>query len=146
SSSSGGGITMFAAGTPVLKNNFITNNTAYSQGGGIWIVNYSDASIVQNVIAGNRAGTGGGIYWMVPSGQRGPFLNNNTIADNDSAQGSAIFADGFDAQAQVINNILVSFNNQNTVVCGTYDANPPIFRFNDVVSSGGLPYAGTCVN
>src|SRR5262249_32690950 len=127
SSSSGGGVTMFAAGTPLVKNNFITNNTAYSQGGGVWIVNYSAALVVQNVIAGNHAGTGGGVYWLVPSGNRGPFLINNTIVDNDSAQGSAIFADGFDAQAQVINNILVSINNQNTVVCGTYDANAPIF-------------------
>jgi len=129
-----------------VKNNFITNNTAYSQGGGVWIVNYSDALLVQNVIAGNHAGTGGGVYWLVPSGNRGPFLINNTIVDNDSAQGSAIFADGFDAQAQVINNVLVSVNNQNTVVCGTYDANAPIFRYNDVVSTGGLAYAGACAN
>jgi hypothetical protein len=137
---------MFAAGTPLVKNNFITNNSAYSQGGGVWIVNYSDALLVQNVITGNSASTGGGIYWMVPSGNRGPLLNNNTISDNNSAQGSAIFADGFDSQAQLINNILVSFNSQNAVVCGTYDTNTPIFRFNDVFSNGGLAYGGACAN
>lgn len=146
SSSSGGGVTLFAAGTPLLKNNFITNNTAFSQGGGVWIVNRSDASIVQNIIVGNSAGSGGGVYWLVPSGGRGPYLINNTISGNNSGQGSAVFADGFDSQVQLINNILVSVNAQNTVACGTFDASVPIFRFNDVVSAAGLPYAGTCMN
>jgi hypothetical protein len=146
SSSSGGGVTLFAAGTPLLKNNFITNNTAFSQGGGVWIVNRSDASIVQNIIVGNSAGSGGGIYWLVPSGGRGPYLINNTVSGNNSAQGSAIFADGFDSQVQLINNILVSVNAQSTVVCGTFDASVPIFRFNDVVPTAGLPYAGICSN
>ena len=143
-SASGGGVTLFAAGTPSLQNNFITNNTAYSQGGGVWIVNYSDASIVQNIIVGNSASTGGGVYWLVPSGRRGPFLINNTISGNNSSQGSAVFADGFDAQAQLINNILVSTNTQTAVVCGTFDASAPIFRFNDVLSTAGLAYGGTC--
>ena len=147
SSASGGGVSLFAAGTPLLKNNFITNNTAYSQGGGISIVNYSDALILQNVIVGNSAATGGGVYWLVPSGNRGPFLINNTISENNSAQGSAVFADGFDQQAQLINNILVTFNGQNAVVCGTFnDTKSPIFRYNDVFSSGGLAYAGACTN
>jgi hypothetical protein len=145
-SASGGGVTLFAAGTPAVKNNFITNNSAFSQGGGIWMVNYSDASIVQNVIVGNSAGTGGGVYWLVPSGRRGPFLINNTVSGNNSAQGSAVFADGFDSQAKLINNILISTNNQNTVVCGTMDASVPVFLFNDVTSTGGQPYAGTCAN
>jgi hypothetical protein len=146
SSSSGGGVTLFAAGTPILKDNFITNNTAYSQGGAIWMVNRSDALIMQNIIAGNSAGSGGGVYWLVPSGARGPLLINNTVSGNNSAQGSAVFADGFDSQVQLINNILVSVNTQNTVVCGTFDASVPTFRFNDVVSVAGLPYAGTCTN
>src|SRR5262245_36583133 len=146
SSSSGGGVTLFAAGTPILKDNFITNNAASSQGGGIWMVNRSDALIMQNIIVGNSAGSGGGVYWLVPSGARGPSLINNTVSGNNSAQGSAVFADGFDSQAQLVNNILVSVNTQNTVVCGTFDASVPTFRFNDVVSVAGLPYAGTCTN
>src|SRR5262245_13671160 len=146
SSASGGGVTLFAAGTPSLQNNFITNNTAFSQGGGVWIVNYSDASIVQNIIVGNSASTGGGVYWLVPSGRRGPFLINNTISGNNSAQGSAVFADGFDAQAQLTNNILASTNTQTAVVCGTFDASAPIFRFNVVVSTSGLAYGGACTD
>ena len=146
SSSSGGGVTLFAAGTPLLKNNFITNNTAFSQGGGVWIVNRSDASIVQNIIVGNSAGSGGGVYWLVPSGGRGPYLINNTVSGNNSAQGSAVFADGFDSQVQLINNVLVSLNAQSTVACGTFDASVPTFRFNEVVSTAGLLYAGICTN
>ena len=64
------------------------------------MVNQSDAQIIQNLIFRNSAREGGGIWWLVP-GARGPLLVNNTIADNDSAQGSAIFADGFDALTEL---------------------------------------------
>src|SRR5262245_28450448 len=144
SSASGGGITLFAAGTPTIKNNVIANNTAYSDGGGIAMFNQSDASIVQNVITGNSAGIGGGVYWLVPSGARGPFLINNTIACNSSPQGSAVFADGFDVQVQLINNIAVASAGQNAIVCGTFDAKIPTFSFNDVVANSGATYSGSC--
>jgi hypothetical protein len=122
----------------------IVNNSAYSQGGGIALFNQSDASIIQNVIAGNSAAVGGGVYWLVPSGARGPFLTNNTISGNNSPQGSAIFADGFDVQVQLINNIVVSAAGQNAIVCGTYDTKTPTLSYNDVVASSGITYAGTC--
>jgi hypothetical protein len=144
--SSGGGVTLFASGTPSLQNNVIANNSSGSQGGGIWIVNHSDASIVQNLIVGNTAAAGGGVYWMVPSGNRGPLLINNTIAGNSSAQGSALFADGFDAQARLVNNIIVAVTGQTAVVCGSYDANTPVFEFNDVVAPSGSAYASSCNN
>jgi parallel beta-helix repeat protein len=143
-SASGGGITLFAAGTPTLQNNIIANNSAASRGGGIWMVNYSDASIVQNLITGNSAPVGGGVYWLVPSGNRGPFLINNTISSNDSPQGSGVFADGFDQQVQLINNIVVAALGQNAVVCGNFDASTPSFQFNDVVAPSGSAYAGIC--
>ena len=145
-SSSGGGLTLFAAGSPTIQNNYIANNVAGSQGGGIWIVNQSDAWIAQNIVAGNRAATGGGIYWLVPSGGRGPVLVNNTIAGNDGLQGSGLFADGFDGQVQLVNNIIVAAPNQNAVVCGNFDASRPIFRFNDVFAATGSAYAGICSN
>jgi len=146
SSASGGGVSLFAAGTPALRNNIIANNTAGSQGGGISMVNNSDASIVQNVITGNAAPTGGGVYWMVPSGSRGPFLINNTISANNSPQGSGLFADGFDQQVQLINNIIVAAAGQNAVVCGNFDASTPSFQFNNVVAPSGSAYAGICNN
>ena len=67
SSANGGGVALFAAGTPTIRGNLISGNTATglspcAEGGGLWLVNDSDASIVQNVIAGNAACCGGGIF------------------------------------------------------------------------------------
>jgi parallel beta-helix repeat protein len=143
---SGGGITLFAAGTPTLENNIIASNTAGSQGGGVWIVNRSDASIVQNLIYGNTAPTGGGVYWLVPSGGRGPFLVNNTISANNGPQGAGIFADGFDAQVVLINNIVGAAAGQNAVVCGSYDASTPSFQSNNVFAASGSAYSSSCNN
>jgi len=147
SSANGGGVSLFAASTPTLKNNLITNNSAGSQGGGISMLNRSDALIVQNVIAGNSASSGGGVYWLVPSGARGPLMVNNTVAGNHAQQGSAVLADGFDAQAELINNILIASAGQNAVTCGTLNtASVPSFQFNDVVAVSGLTYSGSCTN
>ena len=152
SSANGGGIALFAAGTPTIRGNLISGNTATglspcAEGGGLWLVNDSDASIVQNVIAGNAAGCGGGIFWLVPAGARGLLLVNNTIADNDSAQGSGIFADGFDAQTTLINNIIVATAGQTVVFCGNLnDGNPPVFAFNDVFSPSGSAHGGLCTD
>lgn len=141
----GGGIALFAAGTPLLKNNIISGNSAYSQGGGIWIVNNSDALIVSNVIAGNNSPSGGGIYWGVPSGSRGPYLVNNTLAGNTGTLGAAIYAGGFQAQAQLINNIVVSTAASSALDCDTtYSPAAPLLLANDVFSSNGPAYAGSC--
>jgi hypothetical protein len=145
-SSDGGGISLFAAGTPVIERNVIVANTAIS-GGGIVLFNQSDATIVGNLIVRNGARSGGGLFWLVPSGARGPLVFNNTIADNDSLEGSAIFADGFDIQTEVANNIIVSVPSQAAVSCGGFnDTNAPRFRFNDVFSATGRSYEGACAD
>jgi uncharacterized repeat protein (TIGR01451 family) len=110
----------------------------------LWIVNQSDALIVNNLITGNSAGCGGGIYWLVPSGSRGPFLIHNTIAANTAPQGAGVFADGFDAQAQLINNLVVAaLSGQTAVYCGNFNnVTPPTFRSNDVF--GDTAYGGIC--
>jgi parallel beta-helix repeat protein len=149
-SANGGGISLFAAGTPTIRGNVISRNTATglipcTQGGGIYLVNQSDALIVGNLITSNKAGCGGGIYWLVSSGARGLRLVNNTIADNDGAQGSGLFADNNDLQTEVINNIIVAAPGQTAMLCGTsYDTNPPIFKFNDVFSASGAAYGASC--
>jgi hypothetical protein len=146
-SASGGGVSLFGAGTPTFQNNVVSNNSAYSQGGGFSIVNQSDATIVQNLIVGNSAPTGGGVYWLVPFNTRGPFVINNTFYANTGTQGTGIFADGFDAQAQIINNIVVAAAGQTAVMCGNFnDPNPPFIRTNDVFSSSGQPFGGLCAN
>ncbi len=149
-SADGGGLSLFAAGTPRIQNNVISGNIAsglYTSGGGISIVNYSDALIVQNLIIGNNAGRGGGIFWGVPSGNRGPLLVNNTIAENDSPQGSGIYAAGFDFGTVMTNNIIVGKKGQTAVYCeGLYDNLPPVFNFNDVFSLSGTAYGGICAD
>lgn len=108
------------------------------------MVNYSDATIVQNLITGNTAGCGGGIYWLVPSGNRGPFLVNNTIADNF---GAGVFADGYDAESRLINNLIVAAAGETALFCGAFnDNNSPIIRFNDIFSREGVAYGGICTN
>ncbi len=57
------------------------------------------------------------MYWLVPSGDRGPYLINNTIANNFANQGAAVYAEGFQAQSQLINNILVSASASTTLYC-----------------------------
>jgi parallel beta-helix repeat protein len=146
SSADGGGISLFAAGTPTIQNNVVSYNSAFSQGGGFYIVNVSDATIVQNLIFGNTAATGGGVYWLVPSGARGPFLTNNTIYVNNASQGSGVYADGFDSQSQLVNNIIIAAPGQTAVTCGNFVSTSPIFKTNDVVSASGSPYGGLCTN
>jgi len=149
--STGGGLELFAAGTPLIQGNVIRRNSAsslsfFSPGGGaISMFNRSDAQIVGNLIVDNSARNGGGVAWLVPSGARGPFLLNNTIAGNDGTMGSAIFADGFDRDALLVNNLLVALNAQGAVFCDSFnDQNPPTFRFNDVHSRLGFAFGGTC--
>jgi hypothetical protein len=143
----GGGIALFAAGTPTIQGNIITGNSTSGCGGGISMVNFSDALIAGNLLIGNSANCGGGIYWGVGSGDRGPLLVNNTIADNDSTQGSGIFADAFDARTLLINNIIVAKGAQTAVFCGNFnDQNPPIFKSNDVFSPAGSAYGGICAD
>jgi hypothetical protein len=146
----GGGISLFAAGSPVVRNNVIARNSASGQGGGIWLANRSDALIVQNLIFANSAGEGGGVYWLVPSGARGPRLVNNTIADNYATiagRGSAVFAAGFDIDAVLVNNLLIGTAGQTALHCGNFnDASWPVVQFNDVFTPGGGSYGGICAD
>ncbi len=151
-SADGGGISLFAAGSPTIELNVISGNSVSglspcAQGGGISMFNQSDATIAGNLIVRNHAGCGGGISWLVPSGDRGPLLVNNTLADNDSPVGSGILADGFDASVTLIDNIIVARAGQTAVFCGgVFDPNPPQFRFNNMFSVSGAAYGGICAD
>ncbi len=137
----GGGIFLNAAGTPTIRGNRIEGNrvggiSPAAVGGGIGMINRSDALIVQNVIVGNIADNGGGVSWLISG--RGPYLVNNTIADNSGAQ---VVALGFSAQVLLINNT-VSGTNMG-IAC---DPNPPILLSNNAVSTTGPAYSGLCAN
>lgn len=140
-----GGLTLWDAGTPIVEGNTISGNS----GGAIKIRDSSDALILQNTIVNNTDEDCGGIDWLVPSTAAGPRVINNTIADNDGALGSAICADGFDEQAQLINNIIVSKPGQTAIFCGNSqhaDSIPPLIRFNNVFAPSGIAYNGVCTD
>ncbi|HSF41227.1 MAG TPA: right-handed parallel beta-helix repeat-containing protein [Thermoanaerobaculia bacterium] len=155
SATSGGGVSFNAAGTPTLSNNRISGNTATSAGGGIRLSNASNVLIRQNLIVENTAPRGAGIEWLVPSGSRGPRLVNNTIAANHATTSpyvSGIYADGFDGQVEMINNIIYAKAGMIALSCGTSigAASVPVLRNNDVqnaFNSGSVsPYAGSCTD
>lgn len=131
------GITMFAAGNPIILNNLIRNN----QGDGINMVNRSDADILQNVIVHND---GHGIAWLVPSGARGPEVKHNTIFGNGRVSGAGILADGYDANALVVNNMVQGRPALN--VGGFNDSNPPILHFNNFYAAEGPTFSGLIGN
>lgn len=140
----GGGIDLWAAGTPTIKGNVITDNSA-GTGGGIGMTNDADALIVQNVVVNNRADEGNEVHWLTPSGSRGPFLINNTIVNSVSTSGSVVFADGYDGNALLENNIIAAGSGVTPVHCGDLnDINPPRFSHNLVYTPSGSAYGGLC--
>ena len=129
----------------MLTNNRITGNTAFGKGGGIAMYNEVNATIVNNLITGNTAGSsGGGVHFLVPYGDRGPWLINNTIADNPSTLGPGVFADGYNGQSVLINNIVTAASGA-PVYCGSPNTTTyPVFEYNDVFSPSGADYGGLC--
>jgi hypothetical protein len=146
--SSGGGIYIFGAGTPIVKRNIIKGNqVSDGRGGGILIANESEALIVQNLITSNQAFVGAGLY-LVARGAHGAMLVNNTIADNDStSNGSGIFAEGFGIQPELTNNIIVPKPGRFGLYCGALTGqSPPITRSNNIYSVDGMAYGGSCAD
>ena len=83
---------------------------------------------------------------LVPMDNRGPIIVNNTFVDNTAfGGGSAIYLDGFDADSQVTNNVIVASSAQAAIECTAgYD---PAFAFmshNDVRNTAGPGYGGAC--
>jgi parallel beta helix pectate lyase-like protein len=139
-SASGGGMTLFG-GAPVIRNNAIRRNRARDDGGGIWIINGAQATIVQNLITGNSALKGGGINSSVGFEDPAPLFVNNTLAANTAAQGSAIWASGYQDEVLFTNNVVVGAAGQTAVYCDLdYSPNPPLFSHNDVFSRGAPAY------
>ena len=142
--SGGGGISLFAAGGPLIQNNIITGNNGSTQGGGLIIFNDASPQIIGNVFSHNSAFHGGGLYWLIPQSTPGILLLNNTITNNSATQGSAVFADGFDADATFQNNVIIGQAGVDSVFCGTFSNTPPGFTANDVFVAGASPYGGIC--
>src|SRR5262249_40259848 len=140
----GGGIGLNNAGNVVILNNTISNNTAESEGGGIWMANEADEIIVQNLITRNSAPEGAGIYSLIPQSAFGYRLVNNTIASN-SASNAAVVADGFNQNAEIINNLILAPADQSALLCNPiYKDGPPLVQFNDAFTPQGKSYDGMC--
>ena len=143
----GGGISLFAAGAPTIQNNIFTGNNGGIQGGGIAIVNDASPKIVGNLFIHNTASSGGGLWWLIPTSTPGILLLNNTIADNTAMQGSSVFADGFDSDAILQNNVIVGTPGIIPAFCGNFNNTvPPNFIANDVFTTGATPYGGICAD
>jgi hypothetical protein len=146
----GGGVTLFAAGRAVLRSNVIARNVTSgfspcTSGGGIWMVNFSEATIVNNLVVGNVAGCGGGFYWGGSTGVT-TFVNN-TFADNDGAEGSAIDMSGVDGRHVIHNNIIIGKAGQTALYCrNSTSTPPPVVNTSNVFAPQGLAYGGTCAD
>jgi parallel beta-helix repeat protein len=140
----GGGIHLWSADSPTIELNVIVGNSA-ERGGGIALHNESNATIRGNLIAQNHAAEGGGLFWIVSDSVRGILLVNNTIAGNDSLDGSGIFASGFDGDAALANNIIAAAPGQTAVFCDDFwNGLRPVFQSNNVFSATGAAYGGLC--
>jgi parallel beta-helix repeat protein len=122
----GGGIGMWQAGNPTIRNNIFRRN----RGDAFSMVNYSDANIIQNLIVENG---GAGVNYQAPQNARGPWIINNTIAGN---KGPGIAAGTFSDGVQIINNIVVG---SPAISVGNP---PPVIQFNNFFSRNGPVFAG----
>ena len=138
----GGGLGLFAAGSPLVQGNTISNNNQF----GITMVNSSTPQLVQNLIIDN---TGGGMTTAFGGGT-GMTIVNNTFANNDAqesfvAQFNAASAISGSLPPDVIvqNNLLIAKPGQLAVFC--FQALPATGLIaNDVFSQGGATFSAGC--
>jgi hypothetical protein len=143
----GGGILLDGAGPTTVIGNEIAFNAVPLEGGGISIFNDGRVHLENNLIIGNRADIGGGVYWLVPENVPGIELIGNTIADNVAVNGSAAFADGFDADGRISNNLMAGPAGATVLYCGDFgDPSPPRVSNNDVYAADGDAYGGLCAD
>jgi len=141
----GGAITFFAAGGPLFENNLVHGNNGGAEGGAIWVVNEADEIIVQNVMYGDIASSGTEIYSLVPQSTTGFRLINNTIVSTNVNADAAVVADGFNTNAEIINNLIVAPGSESALICNPiYTDGPPVVQFNDAFSATGTSYGGMC--
>jgi serine protease len=144
-SSAGGAIALFAAGAVLIKDNRIYKNNGGSEGGAIWMVNEADEIIVQNLMYGDVASSGTEFYSLIPQSTTGYRLINNTIVSTNANADAAVVADGFNTNAELMNNIIIAPSTEVAVLCNPiYNDGPPIVQYNDAFSATGTSYSGSC--
>lgn len=134
SSETGGGISLFAAGTPVIRNNVIRQNSS-----GISLYNQSDAAIIQNLIVENSREA---IYSAVSGGSVGPRFVNNTMARN--AGFAAVVLTANYVGVPLMNNI-VTHPDGTAIFCDQFlGIGPANLSANNAWAPGGSGYGGGC--
>lgn len=133
----GRGIRVFDATDVALANNVIRSNR-----GGIEMVGASGGLIEQNLIYDNEAFEGAGISWFLETGTGAVVVSSNTIADNVSDKGAALFIDGTGGEIDLHNNILVAAQPA-AVDCGSTQVTPA-FQANLIYSSQGSAVGTQC--
>jgi len=69
---------------------------------------------------------------------------NNTIASN-GASNAAVVADGFNQNAEIINNLIIAPAGQSALLCNPlFMDGPPLVQFNDAFTPQGNSYEGMC--
>jgi hypothetical protein len=72
---------------------------------------------------------------------------NNTFADNNGGEGSAIAVSGVDARHLIYNNVIIGSGGQTAFHCGNSSSTPsPVVNTSDVFTAQGLAYGGTCAD
>jgi serine protease len=144
-SAGGGAIGLFGAGSVLIENNLITKNNGSDQGGAFWMVNEADEIIVQNVMFDDVASSGTEVYSSVPQSTYGFRLINNTIVSTNPNTDAAVVADGFNTNAEIINNVIVGPGTSGALICNPiYYDGPPVVAFNDAWTPQGIWYGGMC--
>jgi predicted outer membrane repeat protein len=154
----GGGIGLYAAGSPTVSDNVIRYNQSLGQGGGIYMTNGNALSLVQNLIYGNTAAGGGGGLYLGNSSTSLLIINNtivgNTISPNPQLvdfyeQGSQIFFNGSVSGTAFFNNIIVAGDSYSAVACEpTYEylsPTPLTVNNSNIVNFSGPTFGGWCV-
>src|SRR5581483_4812509 len=141
----------FNGGSGLIQGNYISGNVSTGQASVFYSVNGSSPNIINNVMVGNTSADGSVVYSLVPSGERGPYILNNTIAGNKqtnpSSSTGAIVLWGFDAQVLLANNVISTLSGLTGVDCDTTYGNvPTTFDHNDVYSPQGTAFTSTCGN
>ncbi|MGH7150068.1 MAG: NosD domain-containing protein, partial [Planctomycetota bacterium] len=140
--SSGGGLALSSAGSPLIQGNVLSGNTASLFSGGIGWFN-STPRLIQNLFVGNTANNGGGgiAFSGVPAAGS-TLVANNTVVGNSCPSGSSLLGlDGMPASVLIRNNIFSGPPGQISVFAPTYTGGTS-FRNNDVFGPGSTLYGG----
>lgn len=145
SGGAGGAIGLFSAGAVLIEDNRIFKNNGGGEGGAIWMVNEADEIIVQNLMYDDVASSGTEFYSLIPQSTTGYRLINNTIVSTNANADAAVVADGFNTNAELINNVIIAPGTETALLCNPiYNDGPPIVQFNDAFSATGTSYGGSC--